>query len=268
MRKEVSTERHQEGSRSSDHPLHVSDSDNPSHRDGDESQALPRTTIPESRGTSLFRGAQVWGHLAGVPRRCARVRWPRGSAPVFPVRRPVSRSRPRGCELARRAGGGGMGLSRVRAVFFDLDNTLIDTAGASRKGMLEVTFRLPLPSGEPGAPPRALSRPLGPPAHCPVGSLRAGAPGPGGPSCRPAAAAPLRERGGCDLRALPALGLPEGCRQTATRAESPPHRKAAARQAPGFLPGQVWTCRDERAPGSPGLTAGGWSPTACSSLDL
>lgn len=32
----------------------------------------------------------------------------------------------------------GMGLS-VRAVFFDLDNTLIDTAGASRKGMLEVT---------------------------------------------------------------------------------------------------------------------------------
>ncbi|XP_007451501.1 PREDICTED: N-acylneuraminate-9-phosphatase [Lipotes vexillifer] len=31
-----------------------------------------------------------------------------------------------------------MGLSRVRAVFFDLDNTLIDTAGASRKGMLEV----------------------------------------------------------------------------------------------------------------------------------
>uniref|UniRef100_A0A3Q2LSV0 N-acetylneuraminic acid phosphatase n=1 Tax=Equus caballus TaxID=9796 RepID=A0A3Q2LSV0_HORSE len=30
-----------------------------------------------------------------------------------------------------------MGLSRVRAVFFDLDNTLIDTAGASRKGMLE-----------------------------------------------------------------------------------------------------------------------------------
>ncbi|XP_004484160.1 N-acylneuraminate-9-phosphatase [Dasypus novemcinctus] len=31
-----------------------------------------------------------------------------------------------------------MGLSRLRAVFFDLDNTLIDTAGASRKGMLEV----------------------------------------------------------------------------------------------------------------------------------
>ncbi|CAI9176681.1 unnamed protein product [Rangifer tarandus platyrhynchus] len=31
-----------------------------------------------------------------------------------------------------------MGLSRVRAVFFDLDNTLIDMAGASRKGMLEV----------------------------------------------------------------------------------------------------------------------------------
>ncbi|KAM9248416.1 N-acylneuraminate-9-phosphatase [Dugong dugon] len=31
-----------------------------------------------------------------------------------------------------------MGLSRVRAVFFDLDNTLIDTAAASRSGMLEV----------------------------------------------------------------------------------------------------------------------------------
>ncbi|XP_012789811.2 N-acylneuraminate-9-phosphatase [Sorex araneus] len=31
-----------------------------------------------------------------------------------------------------------MGPGRVRAVFFDLDNTLIDTAGASRLGMLEV----------------------------------------------------------------------------------------------------------------------------------
>ncbi|XP_055994234.1 N-acylneuraminate-9-phosphatase [Sorex fumeus] len=31
-----------------------------------------------------------------------------------------------------------MGPGRVRAVFFDLDNTLIDTAGASRRGMLEV----------------------------------------------------------------------------------------------------------------------------------
>ncbi|XP_040118786.1 N-acylneuraminate-9-phosphatase-like [Oryx dammah] len=30
-----------------------------------------------------------------------------------------------------------MGLNLVRAVFFDLDNTLIDTAGASRKGMLD-----------------------------------------------------------------------------------------------------------------------------------
>lgn len=36
-----------------------------------------------------------------------------------------------------------MVLYRVRAVFFDLDNTLIDTAGASRKGMLEVTSQLP-----------------------------------------------------------------------------------------------------------------------------
>lgn len=38
-----------------------------------------------------------------------------------------------------------MGLS-VRAIFFDLDNTLIDTAGASRKGMLEVTSGYPRPS--------------------------------------------------------------------------------------------------------------------------
>ncbi|KAK2109399.1 hypothetical protein P7K49_009145 [Saguinus oedipus] len=44
-----------------------------------------------------------------------------------------------------------MGLSRVRAVFFDLDNTLIDTAGASRRGMLE---RAPLRP--------ARSRPLDP----------------------------------------------------------------------------------------------------------
>lgn len=47
-----------------------------------------------------------------------------------------------------------MGLS-VRAVFFDLDNTLIDTAGASRKGMLEVMPRYPQPS--PGSLPFASS---------------------------------------------------------------------------------------------------------------
>lgn len=69
-----------------------------------------------------------------------------------------------------RSGGGGsraawgaeaMGLSRVRAVFFDLDNTLIDTAGASRRGMLEVTSprrRPPLP-GQHSHPQ--------PPAGCP-----------------------------------------------------------------------------------------------------
>lgn len=38
-----------------------------------------------------------------------------------------------------------MGLN-IRAVFFDLDNTLIDTAGASRKGMMEVTSAYPQPS--------------------------------------------------------------------------------------------------------------------------
>lgn len=31
-----------------------------------------------------------------------------------------------------------MGPGRVRAVFFDLDNTLVDTAGASRQGVQEV----------------------------------------------------------------------------------------------------------------------------------
>lgn len=47
-----------------------------------------------------------------------------------------------------------MGLSRVRAVFFDLDNTLIDTAGASRRGMLEVTSprRHPPLTGQYSAP--------------------------------------------------------------------------------------------------------------------
>jgi len=74
-----------------------------------------------------------------------------------------------------------MGLSRVRAVFFDLDNTLIDTAGASRKGMLEVTSCLPFPFGELCAP-----RPLpSGPWHCPVSPLGVGAPHPGGPVCRP-----------------------------------------------------------------------------------
>lgn len=54
-----------------------------------------------------------------------------------------------------------MGLSRVRAVFFDLDNTLIDTAGASRRGMLEVTSprrrpALPGQHSAPSVPCRAL----------------------------------------------------------------------------------------------------------------
>ena len=96
-----------------------------------------------------------------------------------------------------------MGLSRVRAVFFDLDNTLIDTAGASRKGMLEVTSCLPLPFGEPRAlAPRApgtapsppwASGPLTPEALC---------------AGRPARSA----RGVCERTALAARGLPEGCR--------------------------------------------------------
>lgn len=75
--------------------------------------------------------------------------------------------------LARARSGGGssrapwvaeaMGLSRVRAVFFDLDNTLIDTAGASRRGMLEVTSprrRPPLPGQHSAPHPQS-------PAACP-----------------------------------------------------------------------------------------------------
>lgn len=74
---------------------------------------------------------------------------------------------------ARSGGSGGgsraarvteaMGLSRVRAVFFDLDNTLIDTAGASRRGMLEVTSprrRPPLPGQHSAPHPQS-------PAACP-----------------------------------------------------------------------------------------------------
>ena len=41
-------------------------------------------------------------------------------------------------ELVCHAGNSGMGLSQVWAVFFDLDNILIDMPRVSRKGMLEV----------------------------------------------------------------------------------------------------------------------------------
>lgn len=44
------------------------------------------------------------------------------------------------------------------------------------------------------------------------------------------------------------------------RAERLPRRAAAARGAPGFLSGRVWSCRDARAPSAPGLAAGVWAP--------
>lgn len=169
--------------------------------------------MPGSRGTSAFRRVQVCRPLAGAERRCGRVGLPPGSALAFPSAGQV-RAGARGGSgsggvgggyFARRAGGGGMGLSRVRAVFFDLDNTLIDTAGASRKGMLEVTSCLLLPFGELRAP---RARPSGP-WHCPVCPLRVGAPHPGGRVCRPPRA---EGEGVCERTALAARGLPEGCR--------------------------------------------------------
>lgn len=183
MRKEISTERHQEESRASDHPLHVSDSDTGYHRDGGEPPTLPRTTIPESRGTSLFRATQVWGHLAGVPRRCARVGRPRGSAPVFPIRRPVSRRRARRLRVGasrrrRRRHGAEPGAGSL----LRLGQHAHRHGRGESEGHVGGNVPATASSGEPGAPPRALSRPLGPSAHCPVGSLRAGAPGPEGPS--------------------------------------------------------------------------------------
>lgn len=60
--------------------------------------------------------------------------------------------------MERKAGASKMGLS-VRAVFFDLDNTLIDTARASRKGMLEVTSStISPPPGGVSAPPSRTAR--------------------------------------------------------------------------------------------------------------
>lgn len=58
---------------------------------------------------------------------------------MFHAQGPALRMRSCSGRLERHAAVG-MGL-KVRAVFFDLDNTLIDTAGAGRKGMFEVTFR-------------------------------------------------------------------------------------------------------------------------------
>lgn len=71
---------------------------------------------------------------------------------MFHAQGPALRMRSCSGRLERHAAVG-MGL-KVRAVFFDLDNTLIDTAGAGRKGMFEVTFRYPRPSS--GRCPRVL----------------------------------------------------------------------------------------------------------------
>lgn len=98
----------------------------------------------------------------------------------------------------------GMGLS-VRAVFFDLDNTLIDTAGASRKGMSEVTSGCPRP---PGRSQRAR------PYHAPSpstsaapgvrGSLRGPSPGLGPSETLVLEGAGLGGWGGCPSRSTAA----------------------------------------------------------------
>ncbi|XP_029773767.1 N-acylneuraminate-9-phosphatase [Suricata suricatta] len=79
-----------------------------------------------------------------------------------------------------------MVLNQVRAVFFDLDNTLIDTAGASRKGMLEVTSRLPRPSSRLGQRAHSVSRAFLSPWCLPTPDLSSAisadtTPGPGHP---------------------------------------------------------------------------------------
>lgn len=56
------------------------------------------------------------------------------------------------------AGGGAMGLHGVKAVFFDLDNTLIDTAAAGRRAIEEVLPLSPFQRG-PAAPGPAVAVP-------------------------------------------------------------------------------------------------------------
>lgn len=186
--------------------------------------------------------------------------------PRLPVRGPGSRRRAVAAAvaaaalLARRRRQYGAEPS-ARAVFFDLDNTLIDTAGASRKGMLEVTSCLLLPFG--GSAPRALA--LEPPGTARLPLARQGSPG--GRVCRlPARRARASASGRRSRRAGSRKGVAELPRGQGCRGEQP-----AARGAPGFLSGRVWSCRDARAPRSrpgrgsvgPGaVCAGPWSLSA------
>lgn len=90
----------------------------------------------------------------------------------------------------------------MRAVFFDLDNTLIDTAGASRKGMLEVTSCLRLQQPAPCAlRPWPLALPRLALARRGSHSRRLQKRG------RPA----RRAQGVCERTVPAARGLPEGC---------------------------------------------------------
>jgi hypothetical protein len=103
--------------------------------------------VLESRGISPFSAVQVLKYLARVPQKLQSL-WRlatregqmtsrlRLHLPCAHVCVAHARATPAGLLVIWTAVA--MGLSRVRAVFFDLDNTLIDTAGASRRGMLEV----------------------------------------------------------------------------------------------------------------------------------
>lgn len=106
---------------------------------------------PRSRSAPGSRASHVsrW-HWEGGGAREGQVTHkapPRGS---LPIDLPCACAAEAGVGAACSPAAVGMGLS-VRAVFFDLDNTLIDTAGASRKGMLEVMSGYPPPS--PGSLP-------------------------------------------------------------------------------------------------------------------
>lgn len=102
-------------------------------------RAHARCSTPESRGILPFSVAQVRDNWREFQRgQGGRARW--RLAARGQLTSPAA-SRLRQWHGGSWPGNWAMGLTRVRAVFFDLDNTLIDTAGASQRGMSEVTAR-------------------------------------------------------------------------------------------------------------------------------
>ncbi|KAG8522354.1 hypothetical protein J0S82_019428 [Galemys pyrenaicus] len=117
--------------------------------------ALQRTTGPLTVQTSLRPLQETATAPPAHHRSKSRVTWPSSGSQREPsAGLPGQRGRTATRDSASACADGGasrrgarclgarlgvMGPSRVQAVFLDLDNTLIDTAGASRKGMSEVT---------------------------------------------------------------------------------------------------------------------------------